>query len=312
MRVGLLPTPGDPLVCDYWLRNYERVWRDEIDELHVLVNGSAPGEAAEMFRRAGASVVEANERIGHGQALSVLLDSCPNADEVVLLEDDAYVRMPGVIAMTLEHLQEWNAVFGTPRGGMSPQVEQAALERWGEVWSSDGSGGHGLWPCFLFARHSALQQVSHEGGFHSRSWLTGDTIPGLNYTPTEEVTTDTFTLAAFLLRGRFPIKVVPQYKELFQKSYRACEYTPPWFHAGGLSNWENLEEQPGDIGGTNGGLDWAHRLWWWFRTAEKSDLPGRTSRMMQCLSAVDRLGVEEEFEKWENTLLPWINWDDAA
>jgi len=30
ITAALLPTPGDPLLARYWLRNYE-TWRDEVD-----------------------------------------------------------------------------------------------------------------------------------------------------------------------------------------------------------------------------------------------------------------------------------------
>ena len=42
--VALLPTHGDPFMLRHFLVNYDRVWRGEVDELHVLVSGQPDPE----------------------------------------------------------------------------------------------------------------------------------------------------------------------------------------------------------------------------------------------------------------------------
>ena len=37
-RAALLPTPGDPFLVKYWLENYAKYWREEVDKLYVYLN----------------------------------------------------------------------------------------------------------------------------------------------------------------------------------------------------------------------------------------------------------------------------------
>ncbi len=84
---ALLPTPGDPLLAKYWIRNYEQVWKGEVDELLVLVNGNT--ESVKMYEQTGARVILNPDRMGHGEALDVLVCNI-DADKVVFIEDDAF------------------------------------------------------------------------------------------------------------------------------------------------------------------------------------------------------------------------------
>lgn len=282
--VALLPTPGDPLLARYWLRNYG-LWCDEVDELLVLVNGQP--ETAAIYEQAGAQVIASPTRVGHGEALDALL-AVTDAERVVFVEDDAFVRRPGVIKERLDSLQP-NEVIGCPRGGMSPELHEEATKKWGTVIGPDGSTGHGLWPCFLFAHTDDLR---HCQTFASRSWGPGETIPGLGYTCPSVLQTDTMTAAAFVLRDRCRIRLDVQYKELWQKD---CEGAEPWFHAGGLSN--DIASGRPDIGMDNlEGKDWAHRLWWLRRVGH--DVTPHAERMK----------VDPDY--WTERLLPWITWDD--
>lgn len=283
---ALLPTPGDPLLARYWLRNYE-LWQGEVDELMVFVNGEP--QTAQIYEAAGARVITGASRVGHGHALDLLL-SATDADRVVFVEDDAFVRRPGVIRERLENLEP-NKVTGCPRGGMSPELHVEAAKKWGEVTGPDGSTGHGLWPCFLFAHTKDLRKC---GSFASRSWGPGETIPGLGYTCPTELQTDTMTAAAFVLRDTCKILPDVQYKELWQKE---CQGDEPWFHAGGLSN--DIASGRPDIGMDNlEGKDWAHRLWWQCRIGH--DVVEHARRMQ----------VDPDW--WTDKLLPWITWSDLG
>ena len=320
---ALLPTPGDPFVVSYWLRNYERVWRGEVDELHVLVNGQTDRDASAFVLVAIEALPEARarwtiHRLGHGEALRGLVDDC-GADIVVLMEDDAYVRKPGAVRRALERVADNpDSVVGSPRGGMSPEVGEAALARFGPVIGPDGSEGHGLWPAFLFARRLDLAIASAVAGLESRSWAPGEPVPGIDVAFDREVTTDTLTAAAFVLRSRCRVFLAPQHKELWQKDL-SLSSDPPWFHAGGLSNADLLagvpDHAPRDVGGTNEGLDWAHRCWWWRRAVDSAgdrapDLAARYRASFDELVA--RAGIAEQLASWDAALPPWISWDDRA
>ena len=293
---ALLPTPGDPLLARYWLRNYA-TWRDEVDELIVLVNGDDPDEAAALYAGAGATVHVERTRIGHGEALNALV-SRTDADAVVLMEDDAFVRYPGNIRSHLRAAIDNGVIYGCPRGGMSPEVEAAALDKWGpEPIGPDTSRGYGLWPCFLFARTDDLRVPDMR--FSSLSWRPGEVIPGLDRSFLVEVTTDTMTLVAFQLRERIAIEPIGQYKEMWQKNLAEMTQRgvgPIWFHAGGLAN-EPASIRP-DIGMDNlEGRDWAHRFWWWRRI-------GHDYR-----EHWERAAVDPDY--WTPIVEPWINWENG-
>lgn len=282
---ALLPTPGDPLVARYWLRNYEQIWRGEVDELLVLINGNS--STADFFRSAGARVFVENHRMGHGEALDQLLKET-DADRIVLVEDDAYVRFPGSIRATLDSLQPAEAI-GCPRGGMDPAIYAAATEKWGEINGPNGSSGPGLWPCFLFAATSDLRRC---GTMAAKSWQAGETIPGLGYTCPSSMTTDTMTAAAFVLRTLCTIRHAPQYKEQWQKT---CTGPELWFHVGGLST--DIGSGRPDIGMDNlEGRDWSHRLWWLRRMGH--DVAEHAQRM----------AVRPDY--WNHRLESWITWND--
>ena len=289
----LLPTAGDPLLAAYWCRNWQ-TWRDDVDELHVLLNGTP--EAAPIYEAAGAHVT-ITARIGHGQALDMLV-MASDADAVVCMEDDAFVRRPGAIRERLARILRGETdVIGTPRGGMSPEVEAAALAKWGPVTGPDTSSGHGLWPAFLFARPADLRSVPFLR-CESWTWQQGETIPGLGYTCPDVMTTDTMTAMAFQLRERFRITPDVQYKEMWQKDLAemtARAGDPPWFHAGGMANIP--ESIRPDIGmDNNEGRDWAHRFWWWRRV-------GHDYRAWWEYARLDP-------DYWTPIVEPWITWAD--
>ena len=323
---ALMQCPGDPFVMSYWVRNCAQVWRDDVDTVKVFVNGQSDpdiiGVLRDMCRTIDAEFSWQEGRLVHGDATRILLESC-KADEVFLVEDDAFVREPGAIARALRRVHSREVdVIATPRGGMSPEVEQAARAKWHDHDLSSPNGadnGPGLWPCFFFARTADLMKTSRQ--FGSRTWHAGETIPGLGYDVTHDVTTDTFTTTAFELRGAGArIEPCPQYKEVWDKDLPA--WCAPWFHAGGLSNGDFLSEDwdgggaRADVGGTNEGRDWAHRIWWWRRcisTAPKTLLRDTQDAYAARIEALtDFLGVREDVEEWNETLLPWINWDDRA
>lgn len=285
---ALLPTPGDPLLARYWCENYRQMWQGEVDELIVYVNGP-DGAAHSIYRDYGATVHASIGRQGHGQAMRRLL-GWTDADVVVFMEDDAFVRRPGVVAKALDLVRTGEVdVIGCPRGGMDPAIGTAAVEKWGECSGPDGSSGYGLWPAFLFARTIDLRETSQR--FESTTWGTGETIPGLGYTVPSPMTTDTMSAVAFELHDRLEVTLTVNHKELDQKRLDAYPFDPPWFHAGGLSN-DPLTMRDGIPPESNEGRDWAHRFWWWRRIGHEYDPRGM------------------DVDYWTPIVEPWITWDD--
>lgn len=322
-RAVLMQCPGDPFLTDYWLRNYERVWKDVVDELHVFVNGQTDPRILEFLDRRvrglGGIFTCQPGRLVHGQATRRLVQEC-SAEHVLLIEDDAFVRDASEINWAFNRIEGGEAdVLATPRGGMSPDIEQAALAKWGDPpVSPEGNSGYGLWPCFVFAPMAVLHRTDHR--YESWSWNEGDVVPGLDYRVGPGGShTDSFTAIAFQLYG-MELEVEPcvQYKELWNRDLP--ETGAPWFHAGGLSNAQFTQglqffggHRP-DVGGTNEGLDWAHRIWWWRNALDTSNAfpEKRNDYRIALYQLVAYLGVQRELEEWEPRCLPWINWDDRA
>ena len=285
MKAALLPTSGEPHLAAYWCRAYTNTWRGEVDELVVYVNGDTA--AVPIYASVGARVLATSERLNHGAVIDMLLAET-RADTVVLVEDDAFVREPRAIAMSLALVAD-GIVLGCPRGGMDPAIAEAADRKWGPVVGPDTSSGHGLWPCFLFGRTSDLRAA---GSFASRTWGSGEIIPGLGYTVPYLMTTDTASAAAFVLRDRCTIIPIVQHKELWQKDLP--EHGAPWLHAGGLSTDPGAARP--DIGMDNlEGRDWAHRFWWWRRIG------------LDYADDYRRARVEPDY--WTPIVEPWITWE---
>jgi hypothetical protein len=295
---------------------------DAVDELHVFINGCTRPDVLNYLRgeveRFGGVFTAQEGRLIHGQATRVLVEHCA-ADAVMLIEDDAYVRDAVAVRRALERVGSGLVdVIGTPRGGMDPEIQAYATQKWGGFECEDGGEGPGLWPCFLFARLETLMATDRR--FESWCWHPGDVIPGLDYfVEDRDQTTDTCTAVAFQLRGAsLRIEDCVQHKELWHK--RLPVRGAPWFHAGGLSNLDPLsgdfhgDVRP-DIGGTNEGLDWAHRLWWLRHIVETAgDLfPEHQAPYRRHLEEIIAYtGVGAEVEAWTETLVPWINWDDQG
>jgi hypothetical protein len=323
---ALLPTPGDPFLVRHWLRHCE-LWRDEVDELRVLVGGQNDSEACDYIRvhveELGGVYMERQTggRVAHGDALGILISET-DADVVVLLEDDAYVRFRGEIARHLDHLLDGDAdVVASPRVSMSPNLEVAAQERWPRAHRlEDLSKGHGMWPAFVFAYREHLLETDRR--YAPEQWAQGLTVPGLRYTvPEEEVAiTDTFGSVALQLRDRRRVLDVPQWKVLgiWELYPAAREMRMGWFHIGTLASSGNLggyEPPAFQLGNqAQDEIDeWAHRLGWWRRCLDLygHELPGHADRYAKNWERLrEHLGVSlSAVDRWrslDDRMVTWV------
>ena len=283
MRAALLPCMGDPFLTAYWLRNYE-TWRDEVDRLVIaMINTGEEVRAYIAGLAPDATIIDIPKRRPHGRVMDVLYGAT-DADEVMFIEDDAYVRRPGVIDAAFRALSDFDVV-GTLRG---PDI-------------INGVEFAHLLPCFLFSRRETLAGLD---------FGTADGADGINR--------DTFGMASFALRDRrldvrkpylIPYKVParPQFEGWITDD-------PPWFHVGGLSMgygvWlgNDIGQEPysEDLG-----WDLACRIAWWERClAETAGLPGQRARYRAALDAlIDRQQVgRAEIAAWHAAFDPWVTW----
>lgn len=312
MRAALLNAQSNPYMVEHWLRHYEQVWADEVDELRVVVDGHMAAPSALPFIR------EAVERrggvymepvAGQGAALRALIEST-EADTVMLCEPDAYVRFTGAVESRFEHVEDAEVVIGSPRGTrdrgyMSPGVLRAASQQLGVPFP-------GLWPAFLFAPRRALLATDRD--FGTTHWAPGQRVAGLDWTATEPEESDTFGAAAIQLRAANPVIHEPQ--GIVLDDWLTPDPNAPWFHICSLAFSFDLCEPTsaqGFVPGDN--FEWSHRLYWCWRFLRKTPgvLPEFRARYAHNLDRV-REAVDvwaTSVESWENTADALVTWDEC-
>jgi hypothetical protein len=325
---ALLPTPGDPFLLKHWLVNYDRVWRGEVDELHVLVNSQPDKEVRDYIR----SLVENvggiyKEHVGihieHGQALERLEAEC-DTELVVLIEDDARVRLRGQFIERFDRIRRGETdVIGSPRGSMSTDLSVVCDTRWGagQMRTADIGGGWGMWPCFVFARLSDLREHTNRI-YGAVGWQAGEEVLGLHWKSTDDQAADTFGAAAFQLRDKLRVEDDVQYKGPWNWEWQlAQEHTIPWFHIGSLSSSYNLDASEAILADDRIHtdqqeiLEWGHRVCWWYRFLRfaGNDLPDRQENYRRNLRRIqERLAIPDTaVMHWEPVIERLVCWDEA-
>ena len=322
MRTALLPTPGDPFMLAYWLRNFE-TWRDEVDELVVLVNGQVKDPAAlgRMVTEAGGRFTHFPVRMGHDGALRWLLEN-GSSSHVVLCEDDAYVRHPSAVGEAFRKIEDGQTdLVGSPRH----EDYASNWMEWGEYRPGDlAELRHGLWPAFLFARRADLLATDRVYG--DRAWPRGGKIEGWGpVTPAacdfigiaaEYVHLDTFFGTTFQLRAKGLrtelVHRVRVYDPRATELWVAAD--PPWFHVTNLSTLDYILndvplEQIPDLD-DHGGL-WTRRVAWWLRTVPA--MPGAPERIAKLVEFAERVGMRaDDLDDWRERMDPWVTWAEVA
>jgi glycosyltransferase involved in cell wall biosynthesis len=318
VRAALLPTPGDPFMLAYWLRNFE-TWSEHVDELVVLVNGpiddSRP-EVLEAVARAGGRSLSVPYRLGHDGALRWLLENT-KADHVVLCEDDAYVRHPKAVDEAFRKVITGHTdIVGSPR---HEDDASSPLQVWPDRLTTDHEEvRRGLWPAFLFARRTDL--LATDRIFGDRRWNLGETIEGLGIPVTRElcefvgiapdyIHLDTLFGTTFQLRSEGLRVELVHHVRLFDAA--AAEQwiaeDPPWFHVTGLST---LDQFLGADTLPDSGL-WERRVAWWVRTLAHKDMEMASVRTRDIIAAIIRHRLDSAaIAEWTDRFEPWVTWLD--
>lgn len=312
MRAALLPTPGDPHLLAYWLRNWE-TWKDQVDETIIWIDGPINPALADLVMRDGLTTY-GGTHLGHPGAIDHLL-TLTSAEYVVLCEDDAYVRWPLAVGHAFRDIErDQFDVIGSPRQenywDSTIEKEWPALED--EDFAVDGFK-RGLWPAFLFARRQAL--LSTDRDFADRRWDLGEEVyPGVVVTPDickavgiapDYVHLDVMFSTTFQLRAMgLRIRLVNRVRTF---DARATEewivFDPPWFHVTGLSTLDQaLSGEALPDMDDHGGL-WTRRMAWWMRVAQTQD------RLDDLWVFCDANGITlEDIDAWVDRMEPWVTW----
>jgi len=202
MRAALLPTPGDPYITAAWLNHYKKVWKDEVDKLYIHFNSRLEDPiitySFQLAEQAGADYSYDRQWKGHGEALRVIFDRSPE-DHIVFVEDDAYVRFPGIMDDCFKRVEDGRVDAVTnPRGSVGMDV-MAQEQR---VFGLKGDEFHkpNFWPCFFFAHRNIFDNTDKD--FACKNWYPGDVIPQLNnYEVASNQSGDTFSWMSIQLRA---------------------------------------------------------------------------------------------------------------
>ena len=323
MRAALLPTPGDPFLIAYWLRHF-RTWRTEVDELRVLVNGQRIPEVWEYIRakakEAGALLHEMPDRLDHGKAIGYLLEQT-QADQILLCEDDAFLRTPGKVDAAFRRIESGEVdIVACPRSSVSDEVRDAAVARYGSpppVVSHES--GHSFWPAFFFARRSDLMATDRH--FSAYAWPKGTEVPELGITTQNDAAGDTFVHTTYQLR-EMGLRI--RWESQFRADREAMDWWlqyAPWFHVGSLSAgygytfWHEASGYPDSlepiaIEARKTRSDWEKRMSWWYRVTETDALPAHRARYRADLERfIDIAQLDRrEISRWTERFQPWITW----
>lgn len=335
-RGALLPAGGDPFLLTYWLRHYEQLWADEVDDLHIVVCGQDDPVVRAYITSKVAHVPHARvdflPRTEHGSVLRMMVDAS-TADHVLFCEDDAFVRHSGVISSAFSLIEREEVdVIGTARGNATPNLIARAEELWGILpETATGETGLSLYPCFLFARREDIPS----GVLGGRSWNAGDYLPALDYTCEETEACDTFTYNSWELRARnLRIMGLAAYRSDSAHSGTGRRNVDggenrgdaPWFHVGSLSTgygcsfmhamgpddyWRLvLQVRPkGEL------YDWHKRMSWWTRVADctEGELPAFHDRYRASLAQfmADVEADPAEVARWRSNYDPLVTWHEA-
>lgn len=317
MRAALLPTPGDPFILAYWLRNFE-TWREHVDELIVFVNGQTDHEMVKYDQRIieahGGRMLYSEESVGHDGAL-LGLTRATDAEYVVWCEDDAYVRTPDEIGRGFADIEEGRFdLVGSPRG----EDYAGQWQDWGPYAPGDlAELRHGLWPTFLFARRADL--LATDLWWLDHLWRLGETITDWGDVTPEacafvgiaetHVHLDAFFGMTFQLRARGLTTRLIHHVRLFDA--RATEEwlaeDPPWFHITNISTLSSIECDPASLPDmdAHGGL-WTRRVAWWKHVAGLSERPDAGARAEALTRFAARAGMDPfVISAWQRRFAAW-------
>ncbi len=225
-RAALLPTPGDPFLVSYWLRNF-RTWAEHVDQLYVCQSFPQSRAVEDRIRRdvaavGGKVIAPGRYYTEHGQAMEALLATATE-DTIMFIEDDFYIREPDVIRQGFEMVERDGAdIVGIPRGSMGQEILKECIKKYPHP-------GPCLWPTMLVASADRFRAITET--FSARNYRPGDVITGVGYVVRgEHESADTFGAASMEMQDGARLVSFPDYHSVHSRGLG------PYIHIGSLSS----------------------------------------------------------------------------
>jgi hypothetical protein len=173
IKSAFMTSSGDPYVLRHALSFYDKVWRDEVDELWVAINSTMERDVMATLIRdipKEIKIVYLNRRLGYGRPLNLLLDLSPEGN-VLILEDDSIIFKRGVVTKYFDLLNAYDLI-GSPRMSCSKEVAVKLAKEFDLNYEGWGDRGPNFWPCFLWVKKKLLLKTDRN--FDPSDW--GDTF----------------------------------------------------------------------------------------------------------------------------------------
>lgn len=246
-RAALLPMPGDPFILNHFLSNFENVWKEEVDQLYILLNIDArmPRHIVDLARglcqdRERVTTLFVNNMLFQGAALRYMLPTVKE-DLLMSIEDDTVIVKKGQIDRCFRKIESGDAdVVGSPRMVCSKQLADACARKWNLDYTGYGDRGPTYWPNFFFCRKSHLLKTDLH--FEPKSWESGEYIEELDTTAEETLMGDVFTWFCIQLRAQgLCFHDVPQFHsrvtdlEDISEGRNLGDTNCAWIHIGSLT-----------------------------------------------------------------------------
>lgn len=326
--------PGEACTLAYWLANFQ-TWRDEVDELYVLINNLYYPDlgrfAREAIEAADGTVTFITGRVQHGDCIDALVATAHAKDPnglVVLVEDDAYVRTPGKVRECFDRIEAGLVdVIGSPR--YQDRITDPVEGSWGPLTKDWSEIGRVLWPTFLFARSADLMATNRRYGYDT--WQVGETIAGLDIEVTPELCAyintgsyaalDVFYGTSYQLRAAgLRIEHINRVRPwLPEPATEWVKEDPPWVHITEVSTILGAVmplipgEQPDDDfpDKAPGGGRWTRCVAWWdILGRTEVAIPGHNDRFRGWLDRfIEVADIDRaEMARWQERFEPWVTW----
>lgn len=295
-RAVILPTPCDPFLLKYWLENFKKYYKDEVDKLYVCLNSPVEKEVIDyemkLLDEIGADYIYIDHQIEHGDAIRRLLEIVKE-EYVMLAEDDCFVFKQGKINDCFTMVESGRVdCVGSKRGSCAFEILQQAQNLWGIEMDGLGDSGCNFWPAFFFCKTKTLLDTDRH--FEAKAYPKGTFIPELNYIMKEDGYGDTFVQTSLQLRSKglkfwyeHHYHGSPQDIEHYEKQIYLWNGMSCWTHVGSLSSGlsgvlvndigvdlahRKSDFQPREYSLSVAHIDeWARRIQWWQTFYDNSD-----------------------------------------